>query len=194
MPQAREGKAALQGTLQGHQQERDAEQDYHLGGIPQVEAAEKGGKGCPRSQPGQYAGHDGDGDLEKGGGGEGTPLGQTGEGGKDNDDEYVIHRRTGQDHLGDAVLLTVTLLHQPQHFGDDNGGGDRRRHSSHDGCIQQGDPQQPGRDEDHPSDLQAGGGKAHQHGGPPHLFQVPEVQVEPGPGQDDDEGQLPQVG
>ena len=71
--QAREGEAALQGTLQGHQQERDAEQDHHLGGIPQVEAAEKGGKGCPRSQPGQYAGHDGDGDLENGGGGEGPP-------------------------------------------------------------------------------------------------------------------------
>ena len=126
--------------------------------------------------------------------GERAPLGQTGEGGKDNDDEHVIHRCAGQDHLGDAVLLTVTLFHQPQHFGDDNGGGHRRRHSSHDGGVQQGDPQQPGRDEDHPSDLETGWDKAHQHGGPAYPLQVSEVQVEPGPGQDDDEGQLPQIG
>ena len=157
---------------------------------PAVEGAEEDPGQDAEGQAGDHRG----GHLEEGGGGEGAALGKAGEGGEEDDDEDVVHRRPGQDELGDAVVGAVALLHEPEHPGHHHGGGDGGHHGPHDGGVQQGDAQEGRGQQKHPRHLEAGGDETHEDGGPANPFEVVHLEGEAGPGEDDDEGQLPQVG
>ena len=128
------------------------------------------------------------------GGGEGASLGHAGEGGKEDDNEHVVHRGPRQHHLGDALGGAVALLHQLEHPGHDNGGGHRPHHRPHDGGVQGAHPQQPGSQHHHAQNLKGGGQEAHEDGGPSRPAQILHIQTQARPGEDNDQGQLPQVG
>ena len=92
------------------------------------------------------------------------------------------------------MVGAVALLHELEHPGDHYSGGDGGHHGAHDGGVQQGDVQEGGGQQEHACHLKAGGDEAHEDGGTAHPFEVVHLEGEAGPGEDDDEGQLPQVG
>ena len=177
-----------------HQQEGQGEQEQHLHRQARGGAVQPAGQSRAQPQPGGQPQRDGGRYGEQRGGGEAAALCHAGKGGKEHDDKDVVHRCPGQNQLGDALLRPPALVHQPDHPGDDDCRGDGGHHRAHDGRVQRGNAQQPGRQQYHAEDLKAGGDKAHEKGGTAHPLQVGQVQGESRPGENDDEGQLPQIG
>ena len=86
---------------------------------------------------------------------------QTGERGKQDDDEHIVHRSPRHDHLGDATCTAPAVLYEPEHFGDDHRGGDGGHHTAQKSRLQRTDAEL-GSQQHHPHQLEAGGKKAHQ--------------------------------
>ena len=125
--------------------------------------------------------------------GKAASLSHAGKGGKEDDDEHIVHRGPGENHLGDALVCAIALLHQPEHPGNDDRGGHRPHHCAHNGGVQHVHPQQPGSQQHHAQHLKGSGHEAQQHGGPPGPAQILQLQGQARPGEDDHQGELPQV-
>ena len=189
-----EGQGSREGLFQGEEEEGQREEDQGLSRIPDMEAPEEEGEEEPRPNPPEKAQEDGGGNGQKGPGIQGSRPGKACEGREEDDDEDIIHRCPCHDHLGDAFLPAIALFHGFQHPGHDDSRGNRCDDGAQDGRIQEADPQQGRSQKDHPQNLQGGREEAHEDGRAAHFLQVLQVQVQPRPGEDDDQGDLPELG
>lgn len=123
------------------QQKGNPQNDNHLHAVAHISffcilRFKKESQQPARQRAACNAKQDGYGNTGKIHGGYGAALGHAREGGKQDDNKYVIQGSPGQNQLGNPLIGAVAGFHQLHHFRHDHGRGNGAQHCAQDGGFQ----------------------------------------------------------
>ena len=113
---------------------------------------------------------------------------------KQHNDEDIVARCAGQDHLRDALVRSAAAFHQLHHARHDDRGRHRREHRAHDRRLRARDAEEARREQHIADDLARCGQARHQDRRTADLFEVAQIERQSRLEQDDNERELAQVG
>ena len=112
---------------------------------------------------------------------------------KQHNDEDIVARCAGQDHLRDALVRSATAFHQLHHARHDDRGRHRREHRAHDRRLHARDAKEARREQHIADDLARGGQARHQDRRAADFFKVAQIERQPRLEQNDDECELAHI-
>ena len=118
---------------------------------------------------------------------------KAGKGREQHDDIHVIHRCTRQNHLRDALLCAVSLVHQAQHTRYNNCRRDCCDNRANNRSLEHAHAQQARCEDNRTNDLKGRRHETQQHSRTANLAQIANVQTQTGASQDNNKRNLAQV-